>query len=273
MTFKQKLLNLVFPLGSVQRIRRGYLKGSKIRLSKNSLWSPIVGRWEPESQKLFTEIIKPGSVVYDLGANNGLHSLLFANLVGAKGRVFSFEPLKSNCDEIAENLRLNNIQNVEIVNAAVGDSNGEVTFHLGHHDKQGSLVGIGLETGREVKVKMITLDGFIANGNPAPDFIKIDIEGAESLALQGLSGKINEVKPLLYIELHTPEQDAKVGAFLLKNNYIAYRMTNNAGNDLGIEGLEKIQDLTKTHPHPQGIWGTILAMHPDTISRIRNTTR
>ena len=100
-------------------------------------------------------------MVYDLGANNGLHSLLFANLVGSNGRVFSFEPLKSNCDEIKENLSLNNIGNVEIVNAAVGDSNGETTFYLGQHDKQGSVVGIGLQTGKEEKVKIITLDSFI----------------------------------------------------------------------------------------------------------------
>lgn len=260
MTIKQKLLNLVFPLGSVQRIRRGYLKGFKIRLSKNSLWSPIVGRWEPESQKLFTQIIKPGNVVYDLGANNGLHSLLFANLVGSNGRVFSFEPLKSNCDEIKENLSLNNIRNVEIVNAAVGDSNGETTFYLGQHDKQGSVVGIGLQTGKEEKVKIITLDSFIAQGNPAPDFIKIDIEGAESLALQGLSGKINEVRPILYVELHTPEQDIKVGAFLLQHQYVAYRMTDS--------GLQKIQDLTKPHPDPQGIWSTILATHQDKVASL-----
>jgi FkbM family methyltransferase len=270
MTLKQKVLNLIFPLGSVQRIRRGYLKGFRIRLSKNSLWSPIAGRWEPDSQKLFVRVIKPGNVVYDLGANNGLHSLLFANLVGNSGKVISFEPLKSNCNEIAENLQLNNIKNVDITSAAVGDSNGEVTFHLGMHDKQGSVVGIGLQTGQEVKVKMITLDSFIAAGNPAPHFIKIDIEGAESQALQGFSGKINEVRPLLYIELHTPEQDAKVGAFLLKHNYVAYRMTNNAAaNDLGIQGLEKIQDLTKPHPHPQGIWGTILCVHQDKIASLR----
>jgi FkbM family methyltransferase len=277
MILKHKILNLVFPLGSIQRIRRGFLKGFKIRLSKNSLWSPIIGRWEPEAQKLFSRVVKKGDVVYDLGANNGLHSLLFAHLTGTEGKVFSFEPLKSNCTEIAENASINNLRNIEIVNAAVGDAEGEVTFHLGMHDKQGSVVGIGREVGQDVKVKMLTLDSFIAAGRPKPQFIKMDIEGAESMALQGFNNKIDEVKPILFIELHTPEQDAKVGRFLQQHQYVAYRLQEGANtsatNDLGIEGLEKIQDLSKTHPDPAGIWGTILAVHPGTIAQLHKTTR
>jgi FkbM family methyltransferase len=272
MTIKHKLLNFVFPLGSIQKIRRGYLKGFKIRLSKNSLWSPIVGRWEPDAQKIFTQIIRPGDVVFDLGANNGLHSLLFAHLVGNAGKVYAFEPLKSNCDEIAENAAINKINNIQIVNAAVGSEEGEISFHLGLHDKQGSIVRIG--KGEDVKVKLITLDGFINAENRRPDFIKIDIEGAESMALQGFSHRIDGIKPIIFIELHNPEQDAKVGKFLLDHGYVAYRMTERSvANDLGIEGLEKIADMTKTYPDPAGVSGTILALHPDTIKEISSRKR
>lgn len=269
MTFKQRILNLFFPLGTIQRIRTGYLKGFKIRLSENSLWSPVFGRWEPDSQKLFTRLIRKGNVVYDLGANNGLHSLLFAKLTGDQGTVFAFEPLKSNCEEINENATLNGIKNIEIINAAVSDTDGEVDFHLGEHDKQGSIVGIGRETGRQVKVGVTTLDSFISSGKPSPDFIKIDIEGAEGKALRGFDNKINEKKPLLFIELHTPEQDREVGNFLMHHQYVAYRLTNGSTeNDLEIEGLKKVKDLSKTHPHPDGIWGHILAVHPQRIASL-----
>jgi FkbM family methyltransferase len=263
MTFKQKILNLFFPLGTIQRIRTGYLKGFKIRLSKNSLWSPVFGRWEPDSQRLFTQLVRKGNVVYDLGANNGLHSLLFAKLTGEQGIVFAFEPLKSNCEEINENAALNNIKNIEIVNVAVSNSNGETVFHLGEHDKQGSLVGIGSETGKDIQVKTITLDSFISSGKPSPDFIKIDIEGAEGSALHGFVNHINEKKPHIFIELHTPEQDRVVGDFLMHHQYVAYRLTDGSTeNELNIQGLKKIKDLSKTHPHPDGIWGNILAVHP-----------
>ena len=90
MTFKQKIQNLFFPLGSVQKIRSGYLKGFRIRLTENSLWSPLIGNWEPAMQKIMVNVIKPGEVVYDLGANNGLHGLLMSGLVGQFGKVYNF---------------------------------------------------------------------------------------------------------------------------------------------------------------------------------------
>lgn len=260
---------MLFPLGTVQQIRTGYLKGFKIRLSKNSLWSPVFGRWEPDSQKLFTRLIRKGSVVYDLGANNGLHSLLFAKLAGEQGAVFAFEPLKSNCGEISENASLNGIKNIQVVNVAVGDTDGEASFHLGQHDKQGSIVGIGRETGQQVKVNVITLDSFINSGKPSPDFIKIDIEGAEGKALRGFGSKINKKKPVLFIELHTPEQDREVGDFLMQHEYVAYRLdAASTEDDLKIEGLKKIKDLSKTHPHLDGIWGNIMAVHSQRIAEL-----
>ncbi|MBC7850502.1 MAG: FkbM family methyltransferase [Chitinophagaceae bacterium] len=262
-TVKKKLLGMFWPRGSKANIIRGPLKGHKFVISDNSGWSPIVGRWEPESQTLFTRVIKPGSVVYDLGANNGIHSLLFSKLVGAKGKVFSFEPLPSNCKEIMNNAALNNIDNIEVVQAAVSNQAGETVFHLGLHDKQGSLVGIGRESGNDIKVKLTTLDDFIDGGNPKPDFLKIDIEGAESLALHGFEKRVGEILPNFFIELHTPEQDEKVGQFLLKHNYKAFRLKDGvSAPELGLHDLEPIKDLTKPYPTPDGIWGTILAVHP-----------
>lgn len=266
---KQRILKSVWPYGTVAKIIRGPLKGLSFLVSENSGWSPILGRWEPESQELFQKVIRNGFVVYDLGANNGIHSLLFSRLSGSGGKVYSFEPLKSNCIEIAQNAKLNNA-NITIVNAAVGEKSGETTFHLGLHDKQGSLVGIGVESGQTINVEVITLDGFISNGNPAPDFIKIDIEGAESLALAGFEKLFDSVQPILFIELHTPEQDKKVGEFLSRHGYIAYRLKPGSHDtSLGINGLEKIQDLSLIYPDPRGIWGTILAIHPSAVENIR----
>jgi FkbM family methyltransferase len=266
---KKKLLGMIWPRGSKANIVRGPLKGLKFIVSENSGWSPIVGRWEPESQQLFLRVIKPNSVVYDLGANNGIHSLLLSKLTGEKGKVFSFEPLASNCDEIKKNAALNGIYNINIVQAAVSDQSGETTFHLGLHDKQGSLIGIGRESGTDIKVKLVSLDDFIDQGNPAPDFLKIDIEGAESMALQGFEKRIDSIRPTFFIELHTPEQDKKVGAFLLRHQYKAFRLKEGAETkELAIPNLEAIQDLTKPHPHPEGIWGTILAVHPSKLKTL-----
>lgn len=270
--FKTKVLSLVWPTGSKAKIKRGPLIGKYFVVSKNSGWSPIVGRWEPESQQLFCKIIQPGWIIYDLGANNGIHTLLFSQLTGNSGQVHAFEPLPTNCNEIKKNAELNNISNIAIQQVAVSNYSGETVFHLGLHDKQGSLVGIGLESGRDIKVNTITLDEFIQQGKSHPDFIKIDIEGAESMALQGFSRQITVNRPHLYIELHNPDQDKKVGVFLLEQWYTAYRLTDNPKfNELGIGGLQYIPDLAKTHPHSNGIWGQILAIHPSRIQDIVKT--
>lgn len=269
-TLKKKVLGSIWPYGSKARILRGPLKGSRFIVSDNSGWSPIVGRWEPESQALFQKIIQKESVVYDLGANNGIHSLLFSQLTGLNGVVYSFEPLGTNCKEIEINARLNNAKNIRVINAAVSDRSGKMIFHLGLHDKQGSIVGIGVESGKDITVDVITLDEFVASGNLPPDFIKIDIEGAESLALAGFENSFTTFKPVLFIELHTPEQDKKVGEFLLRHEYIAFRLGPGKYEEtLRLPDLEKIEDFSLIYPDPRGIWGTILAMHPSSKEKIK----
>lgn len=89
----------------------------------------------------------------------------------------------------------------------------------------------------------------------------MDIEGAESSALEGLGNLLNEIKPVFFIELHTPEQDRKVGGILQQYNYKVYRVIKKkVDNGLGLPYLEEIKDLNLTYPDPEGIWGTILAL-------------
>jgi len=213
LTLKQKLQNLVFPLGSIQKIRKGYLRGYKIRLTENSLWSPLIGRWEPAMQKIMVNTVKEGEVVYDLGANNGLHGLLLAGLVGKKGIVFNFEPFQGNIEEIVENFQLNNITNYKNIQAAVAEMEGITSFSLGEHHKQGAIMADPSAGANKIEVPTTTLDAFIEKGNPGPSFIKMDIEGAEGPALRGFSRNIEKYFPNMVIELHNPEQDRIVGKF------------------------------------------------------------
>ncbi|MEJ7738822.1 MAG: FkbM family methyltransferase [Chitinophagaceae bacterium] len=260
---KHGLQQVIWPSGTVATIQRGHLQGLKFVITDNLGWSPILGRWEPESHEVFARFIKPGQTVFDLGANNGIHSLLFSKLVGKSGKVIAFEPLPENVEELRKNFGLNNITNIEVVQSAVGDHDGEITFFLGQATTQGSIVGIGRQSGSEKKVPLICLNTFITNKRLKPDFIKMDIEGAESAALEGLGDLINEIKPVFFIELHTPEQDQKVGSFFRRYNYQIYRVTQKKVNRArGLPYLEEIKDLHLTYPHPDGIWGTILALPP-----------
>jgi FkbM family methyltransferase len=258
MNFRQKVQNVFFPLGSIQRIRRGYLKDYRIRLTENSLWSPILGRWEPAMQKIMVNVVKEGQVAYDLGANNGMHGLLLSQLIGKKGIVYNFEPFETNIKELTENFSLNNITNYKTVQAAVSDAVKEVSFVTGQHNKQGHIADSRLKATDTINIKAITLDSFIEEGNRGPDFMKVDIEGAEGAALNGFSKNVEKYFPLMIIELHSPEQDLLVGEFLRSHKYTAYRF--DPGNALS---FEKIKDLSKPYPDPDGIWGSLFCVGPD----------
>src|SRR5262249_50318648 len=162
----------------------------------------------------YQRFVSPGSVVFDLGANTGIHTLLFSKLAGRQGRVVAFEPLPENATILRSLLALNDVTNVEIRTEALSDASGRATFKLGMDPKQGSLVGIGRETGTEITVDLESLDNLIERGLPTPDFVKIDIEGAESAALAGFRRNIARTYPSFAIELHTPEEDVRVGIFL-----------------------------------------------------------
>jgi FkbM family methyltransferase len=255
LTFKQKIQNFFLPLGSVQKIRSGYLKGYKIRLTQNSLWSPLIGNWEPAMQKIMVNVIKPGQVIYDLGANNGLHGLLMAPIIGPEGMLYNFEPFEENIREINENYAMNHITNFRNIQAAVSDNNGTASFVIGDHHKQGHLSTEAQVMEEKIKVESISLDSFIDLGNPGPDFMKIDIEGAEGPSLRGFSKGIMEFKPLMIIELHNPEQDLEVGKTLAEHGYTAFRFDT-------FRKLEftQIKDFYKSHPHPDGVWGSLFCI-------------
>lgn len=257
MTFKQQLQNFIFPLGSTQKIFKGYLKGYKILISENSLWSPLKGGWEPRTQQIMKNVVGKGHVAYDLGANNGLHGLLLATLVGKEGIVFNFEPLPENLEEINHNFQINGISNYVNVPKAVTDKSGVIEFTLASHHKQGKIAVQHADSDKLLKIPAISLDEFIAEGNPLPNFIKIDIEGAEGKALKGFEKNVENCFPEMVIELHSPEADFEVGQFLKFFNYQAYRF-----EPFKKLQFEKIKNFDNVFPDKNGIWGTIFCIGP-----------
>lgn len=122
---------------------------------------------------------------------------------------------------------------------------------MASHGSQGSLEGFE----NKINVVLTTLDDFIEMGNQMPNVIKIDIEGAEGDCLEGFERNFENCKPIMIIELHNPEADLKVGKFLQKHNYKAYRF-----DTFKNIRFEEIKNLNLPHPHLEGIWGSILCM-------------
>ncbi|HUA74451.1 MAG TPA: FkbM family methyltransferase [Solirubrobacteraceae bacterium] len=167
-----------------------------------------LGTSEPLIQDLFAAHVPPGGVVWDVGANIGFYSLIAARLVGEGGKVIAFEPLPDNQRAVLRNVELNGLGNVELVALALSDSEGEAELEI--HD---SPTWAKLDTSGDtafkrdtaasgsVRVEVSTLDAQLAR-LPAPQLVKMDIEGAEVAALRGASKLLGECRPALICELH-----------------------------------------------------------------------
>src|SRR5438105_15799803 len=93
---RQIAKGVVYRPGTVATIRGGPLRGCRYVVGEDSGWAPILGRWERGAQAVYDCFVRKGDVVYDLGANTGLHSLLFSRLVGQTGSVYAFQPVVEN---------------------------------------------------------------------------------------------------------------------------------------------------------------------------------
>lgn len=204
--FLRRLLNKLVPQGVILPILQGPAKGMKW-ITGQSVHGCWLGSYEAENQKTIVNYLKRGMIAYDLGAHVGFYTLMFSRLVGNTGKVFAFEPHAVNCYYLSKHISLNNIQNVVIEQCAVSDSNGFVLFYPQESSSMGKIIKDGENEFKEsYKIPSISLDNFVfLKKNPAPHLIKMDIEGAEALALSGMQKILKEKKPILLIALHGVE--------------------------------------------------------------------
>jgi FkbM family methyltransferase len=147
-----------------------------------------------------------GGVFYDIGANLGFFALLGAHLVGLdEGRVYAFEAAPDNAEAIRVNAALNAIANVEVLAVAVSDHAGSGRLQVVDDQSWSKLIDYGEHpfTEQVIDVELVAIDDLIASGRlPAPDVVKIDVEGAELAVLGGMRETIERHRPAIICELH-----------------------------------------------------------------------
>jgi FkbM family methyltransferase len=165
----------------------------------------LLGTHDPGIQKALSVLLKPGMVVYDVGANVGFTAVIAAHCVGSNGRVICFEPQPSCFKLIQHNAAINGYEHVEVRSEALGEENGMATFVV-TDDSTFSHLAKGTTQqakGTNIDVPVRRLDSLLADESlPKPDLIKIDVEGAEQQMLAGGMATLREAKPVLLIELH-----------------------------------------------------------------------
>ncbi|MGA3324958.1 MAG: FkbM family methyltransferase [Terriglobia bacterium] len=148
-----------------------------------------------------------GDCCYDIGAATGLYTVFLAQVVGEEGHVVSFEPELDSYGRLRENLKLNNLGNVQPFRLALSDREGNATLQIADVAGAGRIVDAsdrGSALGHMEHIKVVHGDRFIeSHGLPQPRALKIDVEGHEYSVLQGLNRTLSQPScKLLCCEIH-----------------------------------------------------------------------
>ena len=183
-------------------IVRGLASGYRISVSPAENLGYLLGTAEPHLQRAIKKYVVAGDTAYDIGANMGYVSMSLAKRVGPKGHVIAFEPVPRNIDLLRTNIENNKLTNIRVLEVAASDKSGEAVIRIGEnlstasliwHRSDPSAVGLAIQT--------VAIDDLIEAGDlPEPKFVKIDVEGAEGLALQGMRRTIAAARPVLFVE-------------------------------------------------------------------------
>ena len=211
------------------RVRSGPGRGLLFELNPRWEIPTWDGSYELEVQRVLQERLKPGSVLYDVGANIGFYSLLAARL-GAQ--VFAFEPDVHNAESLARHARLNSFgAKIEVIRAAVFSTSGFVALEPAGSARGHGNAHVGTNTQHSnptVHVPCTTLDDF-AREHIVPDTIKIDVEGAESNVLEGAEKLFTHYRPHLICEVHDPANASFIEPWLKTRGYeLRWLDTNNS---------------------------------------------
>ena len=147
----------------------------------------VDGGFEQKEIALLCSLITPGDVVLDIGANIGLYTLAMSRAVGREGKVVAFEPDPDNLMVLRHNVQANHCENVIVAPCALGDQTKEMNlFQVDEQKGYQSFADLG-HTGKSVRVSMRRGDDVLRElGVDSPSVVKIDVEGAEPLVLEGL---------------------------------------------------------------------------------------
>ena len=162
-------------------------------------------RHEMDEVHYFQNTIKDGAICLDVGANIGYFSMLFSQLSGARGKVYAFEPLKRNFLAIELAAEVNHFNNISVFQGVASNVEGFLSITIPEGDGAYARITNRGQDELTVAVPSISLDSFvIKNSISKIDAIKIDVEGAELLVLQGAERVLSDpaLRPsVLMVEL------------------------------------------------------------------------
>ncbi|MBA7620167.1 hypothetical protein ES703_27511 [subsurface metagenome] len=219
-----RLLKVILPNNMTVPILQGKLRGKKWIIGSGVI-EMALGSYEYEKRTLIERRVQNSSVFYDIGAHVGFYTLLASQLVGPDGKVIAFEPVCRNLNYLRRHLVINHCANVVVIGAAVSDKNGIFPFSEGSNSSMGYLSDEGNLTVNTVSIDELVMNGEIA----APDYMKIDVEGAELLVLKGAKATLSNCNVEMFLAIHNPKIHIDCRNFLTS---LDYKVKPVVGDDL-----------------------------------------
>lgn len=203
------------------------------------------GIYEPFETEIVKTEIRKGDIVLDIGANIGYYTLIFANLVGPEGKVFAFEPDPGNFALLEKNVEANGYHNVILVNKAVSNKNGKIKLYLSDDIGDHRIYDSG-DGRKSVEIEAIRLDDYFKQGNSRVNFIKMDIQGAEWEAIQGMNLLLQKNKDLKVITEFSPKLLRISG--IRPEDYLGLLINHDLKLYHADERVQKIEPVNITEP-------------------------
>lgn len=176
----------------------------------------IINNYERHVTRALGALVRPGFVVVECGANQGFHTLSMAILVGPGGRILAFEPDPRNLKVLKDNIRTHYLDaTVTVIPKAACNENGPLPFFRGKSGAQSSLLPLRADAGpwascyfseqeARIEVEGTRVSAELAERGLIPDLIRLDVEGAEPMALEGMWDHLENIPHIVVIFEYNP---------------------------------------------------------------------
>ena len=251
--FKQSIFKVLRSFGLSDNITRHLVFNGIITLKANDKSFKMINKgyyleqlffwngldaWEKLSSHLWRALAEKSDVIFDVGANTGVYTLL-AKAYNPSATIYAFEPIERIYTLLDQNIKLNRLQHTTIVNKAVSNQVGVVEMH---DMDEGNLYEASLETKyidglsydkkrfRKRKVEVETIDHFVqANKITQIDLIKIDVETHEPKVIEGMQESLKHFRPIILIEILNRDVANGISVHFEGLNYVYYNINEVTG--------------------------------------------
>ena len=235
----------------------------------------LYGEYSEGEIALWSQFLRPGMTVIDVGANIGAHTIYLAKAVGQRGLVYAIEPQRQLYQMLLGNLALNEIANTSVFMGALADDSyggvkqsaktaggiGTINVPPIDYGSAGNFgaIALGKRSKRGEAVPVVTLDSLGLN---EVSFIKIDVEGMERAVLRGASETLSRDRPILYVENDRAEHSRELISLILGAGYRLFWHLPPLFNPKSFSGAVR-------NIFPNVVSGNMLGVHKTTASNIR----